>query len=61
MKTSHCSKNTKIAFVVVVLVTSSVFTSVGSAEVATWTQKADMPTPRWNHSAAVVMAPHIKT
>jgi len=44
----------KITFVLVVLVTAIVLSSAESARAATWTQKADMPTPRWGHSAAVV-------
>ncbi|MHC4146345.1 MAG: Kelch repeat-containing protein [Planctomycetota bacterium] len=45
---------TKITLVLVGLMAASVLTSAGSARAATWTQKADMPTPRWGPSAAAV-------
>ncbi|MHC4558890.1 MAG: Kelch repeat-containing protein [Planctomycetota bacterium] len=44
----------KITFVLVGMVAAIVFSSAGSVRAATWTQKADMPTPRWGHSVAVV-------
>jgi N-acetylneuraminic acid mutarotase len=54
MKTNNRFKTTKITFVIVVLVTAIVLTSAASARAATWTQKADMPTARWNLSTSVV-------
>ena len=54
MKTSNNYKATKITFALVGLVVAIVLTSAENARAATWTQKADMPTPRWSHSAAVV-------
>ncbi len=54
MKTNNSRKKIKITFVVVGLVTAIVLTSAGSARAATWTQKADMPTARWNLSTSVV-------
>ncbi len=54
MKTNNCYKKTKITFVVVVLVTAIVLSSAGSARAATWTQKTNMPTARWNLSTSVV-------
>ncbi len=54
MKTNNRFRKTKITFVLVGLVTAIVLSSAGSARAATWTQKADMPTPRYGHSAAVV-------
>ncbi|MHC4204132.1 MAG: kelch repeat-containing protein [Planctomycetota bacterium] len=45
---------TKITFIIVCVATTFILASVGSARAATWTQKADMPTPRQGHSAAVV-------
>jgi len=44
---------TKITFAFV-LVVAIVLTSAESTRADTWTQKADMPTPRWGHSATVV-------
>ncbi|MFC1604601.1 kelch repeat-containing protein [Planctomycetota bacterium] len=44
----------KITFALVVLVATIVLTSAGSARAATWTQKADMPTPRWGVYTSVV-------
>ncbi|MHC4330084.1 MAG: Kelch repeat-containing protein [Planctomycetota bacterium] len=46
-------KNT-ITFVLVGLMAAIVLASAGSARADTWTQKADMPTPRWAHAAGVV-------
>ncbi|MBW7989121.1 MAG: hypothetical protein FVQ84_03770 [Planctomycetes bacterium] len=45
---------TKITFVVVGLVAAIVLGSAGSARAATWTQKTNMPTARWNLSTSVV-------
>jgi len=45
---------TKITFIIAILVVTIVLANDESARAATWTQKADMPTPRWGHSAAVV-------
>jgi len=54
METNNRHKTSTITFVAVGLVIAIVLASVGIAGADTWTQKADMPTPRWNHSAAVV-------
>ncbi|MFC1792019.1 kelch repeat-containing protein [Planctomycetota bacterium] len=54
MNTSDSYKKIKITFFVVGLVTAIVLTTAERAGAATWTQKADMPTPRWGHSVAVV-------
>ncbi|MBL7184951.1 MAG: hypothetical protein ISS70_01385 [Phycisphaerae bacterium] len=54
MKTDNRFKTTKITFALVGLVTAIVLSSAGSARAATWTQKADMPTPRWGVSTSVV-------
>ena len=54
MKMNNRYKKLKITFVIVGLVTVIVLTWTGSTKAATWTQKADMPTARWGHSAAVV-------
>jgi N-acetylneuraminic acid mutarotase len=45
---------TKITFIIVILAAVIMLISAGDARAATWTQKADMPTPRWGHLAAVV-------
>jgi N-acetylneuraminic acid mutarotase len=54
MITNNRYKKIKITFVIVGLVTVIALTWAGSTKAATWTQKADMPTPRQGHSAAVV-------
>ncbi len=45
---------TKIKFIIVVLATIILLANANSARAVTWTQKADMPTPRYGHSVAVV-------
>ncbi len=54
MKTNNRFKKIQITFSVFGLVAAIVLTSAESARADTWTQKTDMPTPRWAHSAAVV-------
>jgi N-acetylneuraminic acid mutarotase len=54
MKTNNHFEKTKITFIVVGLVAAIVLATVRSARAATWTQKADMPTPRQGHGSAVV-------
>lgn len=54
MKTNNRFKKIKITFTAVGFMIAVVLASVASARAETWTQKADMPTPRWSHSAAVV-------
>ncbi len=51
---SNSKKKIIITQVLVGLVVVIVLISARSAGAASWTQKSDMPTPRWNHSAAVV-------
>jgi N-acetylneuraminic acid mutarotase len=48
--TKHSRRRTGL---LVLLITISIH-GFRSANAATWTRKADMPTPRWGHSAAVV-------
>jgi multidrug resistance efflux pump len=57
---SNKMKN-KITFVIVGLVAAIVLASTASASAATWTQKADMPTPRdaRNNSVQTVISPGI--
>ena len=45
---------TQLKCAVVGWVVATMLSSAGSTRAATWTRKADMPTPRWGHSAAVV-------
>ncbi len=54
MKTNNKYKKIKITFVIVGLVMAIVLMWAGSARAATWTQKADIPTPRKAHSTAAV-------
>jgi N-acetylneuraminic acid mutarotase len=54
MKTNNRYKKFKTSFVVIDLVTLIVLTWAGSTQAATWTQKADIPTPRKAHSTAAV-------
>jgi len=54
MKKNNLNQKVKITFLIAILVVTMVLANDETARAATWTQKADMPTPRWGHSAAVV-------
>jgi N-acetylneuraminic acid mutarotase len=54
MEMSNRIKKIKITIVLIRLVGTIVLISTASARAATWTQKSDMPTPRFGHSVAVV-------
>jgi hypothetical protein len=54
MNTNDPKKKIRITFVAVGLVAAIVLACTGSVRAATWTQKADMPTPRWGLSTSVV-------
>ncbi|MFC1604600.1 kelch repeat-containing protein [Planctomycetota bacterium] len=54
MKTNNRFKKIIITFVVIGMVTTILLTSATSARAATWTQKTDMPTARWNLTTSVV-------
>jgi N-acetylneuraminic acid mutarotase len=54
MKKNNINQKIKITFIIVVLAPIILLANANNARAATWTQKADMPTPRWGHSAAVV-------